>query len=433
MRDFDQTVRTELSAALDAHPALDAGAFSARLAERKRKRMRSRVVTASAAALVILLATVASGSLDLAGKGSDLDPADPPAFEVATISVPGDLDHIAIDPVTKSVWILNRRGQIGRLQGEAVKFGTEAVQRSQSGWRTLAASEGTLWISRGRSLDRVDASGRVTGTTRLADYISHLEVGSGYVWALAGPSLTRVDPETLEQQTVALTWADELEDAFEDRLAAGFGAAWVGAGRAGVVRVDAETLKTKKLAIGPIESTAGKAAGYVYAVAVGEDEIWACCDEDRDVVALDARSERVTARFDLRGPGGFGPGGSLQMSFGNERLWVSKFGLYAGKSFTGLFGLDERSGTEGPFPLPGDYADALVATPDELLVEAGTDDDVPPRALYRLGYSDLDDLPYPAEPEKSKAPLWVFLGLIAGTVGLVFFLGREQHDDEDVV
>jgi hypothetical protein len=429
MRDFDKTIRTELLARLDAHPALDAGAFSARLAERKRKRMRSRVVTASAAALLILLATVASGSLDLAGEGSDLDSADPPVFEVGTISVPGDLDHIAIDPVTKSVWILDRRGQIGRLQGDAVEFGTEAVRRSRSGWRTLAASEDTLWISRGRSLDRVDASGRVTGTTGLADYISHLEVGSGYVWALAGPSLTRVDPETLEQQTVALTWADEPEDAFDDRLAAGFGAAWVGAGQAGVVRVDAETLKTKKLAIGPTESATGKAAGYVYAVTVGEDEVWACCDEDRDVVAIDARSEGVTARFDLRGP----RGGSLQMSFGNERLWVAKFGRYAGKSFVGLFGLDERSGTEGPFPLPGDHADALVATPDELLVEAGTDDDAPPRALYRLGYSDLDDLPYPTEPGMSKAPLWVLLGLIGGFVGLVSFLGRERHDVADDV
>lgn len=426
MSDVDKRLREELSAHLETHPSLDEAAFSLRLAERKKKRLRARALTGAGAAVLIALAVVGTTSLDLTGDRKRLQPAKPRPFEADAIQVPGNLDRIAMDRQSNTVWVLNQRGQIGRLEGSKVRLGAVAVDPTQSGWRAFAAGRGeTLWVSSGRRLDRVDGSGEVTASTRLTGggYIQHLEVGSGYLWAADGSgSLFRIDPVTLEHQRVMYVPEQDFDDILTDHLAAGFGAAWVGSGLTGeIVRVDAETLELARLPVGALARSQGEVGGYVNAVAIGNTEVWACCDDADDVMALDPRSLEVVKRFDF-GDGDDEAGGDQYLSFGDEQLWAARFGRWKGFSFDGLFRVDQRSGIEGPFPLPSEGMLDLVATDDGLFVSSET------KGLYRLDYSDVADLPYPTKPPKSKTPLWIVLGIIAAVVGLVLFLGREEAD-----
>ena len=432
MSDIDDRIRSGLVAELDARAPLDEGAFSRRLADRRRKRLRARALSISGAAVAIALAAVAVSSLDLAGDTTNLQPVKPPPFEADTIQVPGGLDRIAMDRQSNTVWVLDQRGQVGRLQGNGVRIGAEAVGPSRSGWRAFAAGPGeTLWVSSGRRLDRLDRSGEVAASTRLTGggFIQHLEIGAGYVWASDGSgSLFRVDPRTLKDDRVAYTSLDD-DEINTDHLAAGFGAAWVGSGLASeVVRVDADTLDTTRVAIDSPADSAGEVGGYVNAVAVGNADVWACCDDSDGLVAVDPRSLEIVDRFDFA-DGDEEPGGDVQLAFGNGRLWVAKFGRWEGRSFEGLFRIGEETGMEGPLPLSGDFVDALAATSDELVVLGGAEDGK--RVLYRIPYSEVDELEHPAgadDPSGSGGTLLIILAVLGGLVMLILYLGREEPD-----
>lgn len=433
MTDVDERLRKELSAHLDAHPSLDEHAFARRLANRRKERLRAKAFTVSGAAVLIALAAVAVTSLDLTGDRPSLPPSKPPPFEADRIQVRGGLDRIAVDRESNEVWVLSRRGQIGRLEGDGVRLGDEAVPSSQSGWRAFAAGPGgTLWVSSGRRVDRLDGSGEVAASTRLAagGYIQHLEVGAGYVWASdASGNLFRIHPETLKHDRVAYMPEDDDDEIDTDHLGVGFGAAWVGSGLASeVVRVDADTLDTTRVAIGSPADSPGEVGGYANAVAIGNAYVWACCDDSDDLVAVDPRSLEIVDRFDFA-DGDEEPGGHVALAFRNERLWVAKFGRWEGRSFEGLFRIGEESGIEGPFPLPSEDVDDFAATREGLLI-SGFNTELSESIFYRVAYADVDDLPYPASETSEASPRgWlIILAVLGGFVILIFYLGREEPD-----
>lgn len=94
----------------------------------------------------------------------------------------------------------------------------------------------------------------------------------------------------------------------------------------------------------------------------------------------------------------------------------------------------DKTGMEGPFPLAGDFVDAVVADSDDLLVLGGAEDGK--RVLYRIPYSEVDDLAHPPEPDDPRGSgltLLVIVAVLVGVVALIFYLGREESGAEDDV
>lgn len=437
MTKLDDMIRSQLAAHADSQPPVDAEAFAQGLVRRETKRTRTRLIAGSALVGVTLL--VVSGALpfDITPDRAPTQPAQPEALDQHAVPVPGGVEDVADGSGPGGAWVLNGRGQLGRFVGGELRFGRPSVPRSNSHQQLLSVGpDNTVWIASRSKLFRLDGAGEVTGSTRFPDWTRQLEVGSGYAWRHAGgDSLTRIDLKSLATETIAVVRDEgDMQSRVSHDLAAGFGAAWVADGNTGeVVRVDAETLQVERFAIGPAGTAEGegfRVRAYVDTVSIGRDEVWACCDDKNDLVALDPISGEVKSRIDLGG-GNDASGGGGAIDFGAGRLWLASGGRYKGHVFPGLLGIDpDRYEVEGPYPLPGEFADDLVATSDGLLViTAPTDPSAP--VLNRFRYSELADLPYPA-PEKSEASLrgWlIILAVLAGFVILIFYLGREEEPD----
>lgn len=432
MRDLDERIRAELSAHFDAHRPLDSDAFSEALAKRRRKRTTAKLVTASGVALLILLASIAGFSLDFGGQRSHPEPADRgPQSEV--IPIPGKLGGLAAPPGSNETWVLNQRGQIGRLEGNETRF-AEASLPPRRGREQffLPGPNSTLWLAHGYRLFRLDDSGRPTGSTRFANQTKQFDIGAGYGWRhTGGAELTRIDLETFATQELPVVEdEDDIGSRGSDDLAAGLGAAWVADGTTGeVVRIDAETLDVQRFHIGRPEEPAGvdRASAYVTSVAVGDDEVWACCDDKGDVVALEPESGEVKTRIDLGG-GDDEPDGDVWMTPGKDQLWLTTFGLYEQRSLDVLFGVHHNTyAVQGPFPLPG-AAEQVVPTEERLLGYGWRGGSV-----YPISYSELSSLPYPPKPEETKTVLWLILGGIIAVLVLIVFLGRDTNEEAEEI
>jgi len=168
--------------------------------------------------------------------------------------------------------------------------------------RSLAASEGSLWLADGdKSVSRIDPeTSQVIATIPLAEGPGHLAAGEGAVWVTHSRSISRIDP-----RTNAVTSVIRLKES-PDNIAVGAGAVWV-VHPASIYRIDLKTNTTGKAI--PL-FTEGKNIPltapdwpfhvrhpvYPNQVTVQGNDVWVTAS-DEAVLRIDARSGKIVARI----------------------------------------------------------------------------------------------------------------------------------------
>jgi serine/threonine-protein kinase len=151
----------------------------------------------------------------------------------------------------------------------------------------VTVGEGSVWtVNNGEgTLSRVDPDKRKTLGEKIpvGDNPEHVAVGDGTVWVArsgtTGSELVRVDPHSGQRSGNGVKLTGNVYG-----LASGHGAAWVADGRDSVVRVDARSGKTTRIATGDSPTD----------VAVGDQFVWVVNSGDGTVVGIDPTSRRRT-------------------------------------------------------------------------------------------------------------------------------------------
>ncbi len=148
----------------------------------------------------------------------------------------------------------------------------------------------------------VDGSTRVRPTIELDDGVQDLAVGYGSVWVVGRnqPRVTRIDQETGKRTRYALGGEPQ-------RIAVGAGAAWVSNDEGLVSRIDVESGNVQRIGVG--REPRG--------IAVNDDAVWVACSLDGTLTRLDPKTGEVVGR-----PVKVGANPSAVAVFGTT-AWVS--------------------------------------------------------------------------------------------------------------
>lgn len=234
-----------------------------------------------------------------------------------------------------SVWAVDYCG--GRIHSFDVTTGAKTSTIDVGGSpNAIAATGGTLWVSRGADIVRVDvATGQVVGEPIVAgDYVQYLAAIGDTVFAsseavyrlgeglpVQEPAPTETDEGSKEQVASDTCDLDIVMCIPLDREAAvvgaGFGSAWVGnigEGKTfGIARFDAAS--GEQSASLPLD-------GFVQGFAADDRWMWVLLDksDQLEVVRVDPATNKVTASYDLGGSGNIG---TASIAAGAGYVWVS--------------------------------------------------------------------------------------------------------------
>jgi DNA-binding beta-propeller fold protein YncE len=203
-------------------------------------------------------------------------------------------DDSRVEPLGNGVAAIDAEGGIDSF--------TEAATAPSN----IAVGEGAVWAlnTEDDTVSRIDPkTKRVVKTFESAGRPSDLAAGAGAVWVGNGggryrnftASISRVDPDSAAI-TRTVTLPDKTEGAFGShnpglpRIAVGAGAVWAVNPDDTLSRIDPETGKL----VAPID--VGISASTI---AAGEEGVWFLSWEDRSVMRLDPRTNRVAEKIPL--------------------------------------------------------------------------------------------------------------------------------------
>jgi class 3 adenylate cyclase/streptogramin lyase len=220
----------------------------------------------------LLAAAAVAGILVMVLTREETEPAKPPAAE------PPPPNSIArLDVLTGELERVNERVS----QNLAPQFDND----------DLEVGEGSLWLLRGNTLNRIDPQD--ASTTRLAQEsgfgIRGIDLGFGSVWSVA-LELSRLDPGTGEIEHTYRIGSQPLVDGPTDVVVA-FDHVWVPTQDGRIMRVDP----------GSDAQTRFRVGGTPERLASGTDALWALDEFEGVVLRFDPTSGEVTDRIELSG------------------------------------------------------------------------------------------------------------------------------------
>jgi len=278
--------------------------------------------TAAALAFSSLLAGCAGDSEDTTSADPDAS-ATPVAPRLGRpIEVGGTPSAIAVGD--GSVWVAdNVGGTVSRIDAAGGEVEGERI-RVGAGPEAIAVGEGAVWVASGDdTITRIDPAG---GTAeRVAVRVGDprgIVAGEGSVWVASGSdgTVTRIDPETLEEvgEPIVVAAGQTIAEggmALGD-LAIADGAVWaISVDGATLTRIDAASGETgEPIAIGEFQ-----ALGLV----AGEGALWVAATDDRlaqpiVVRRVDPSTSEVGASTEI--PGAAIP---IRLAAGEGAVWIT--------------------------------------------------------------------------------------------------------------